>query len=138
MHAVSLTPHEQTIFRTTSKSEHHMQNSDGMQKKLKMHAVSLTPHAKYDTTCTNDSNGPGSLKSVFPNCPIPPLKNIYKFERGYLTKNFRIDTAFIIFAFEKRSYLSRIQKGFSPWIRGPGGYYLRKKPRVENLVTLSL
>jgi hypothetical protein len=31
-----------------------MQNSDGMQKKLKMHAVSLTPHAKYDTACTID------------------------------------------------------------------------------------
>jgi hypothetical protein len=39
-------------FRTTSKSENYMQNSDVMQKK--MHAVSLTPHAKYDTACTID------------------------------------------------------------------------------------
>jgi uncharacterized Fe-S center protein len=62
MHAVSLTPHAQKIFRTTSKSENHMQNSDGMLKKNKnacgiidtactVHAVSLT----------TDSNGPGSL-----------------------------------------------------------------------------
>jgi hypothetical protein len=51
------TPHAQQIFRTTSRSENHMQNSDGMQKKLKMHAVSWTPHAQS----TNDSNGPGSL-----------------------------------------------------------------------------
>jgi hypothetical protein len=54
MHAVSLTQHVQKIFRTTSKSENNMQNSDGMQKKLKMHAVSMTPHAKYDTVCTID------------------------------------------------------------------------------------
>jgi hypothetical protein len=51
MHAVSLTPHSQKNFQTTSKSENHMQNSDGVQKKLKM---SMTPHAKYDTACTID------------------------------------------------------------------------------------
>jgi hypothetical protein len=28
----SLTPHAQQIFQTTSKSENHMQNSNGMQK----------------------------------------------------------------------------------------------------------
>jgi hypothetical protein len=44
--AVSLTPQAQKIFRTTSKSENHMQISDGKQKKLKMHAVSMTPHAQ--------------------------------------------------------------------------------------------
>jgi hypothetical protein len=32
MHAVSLTPHAQKIFRTASKSEKQMQNSDVMQK----------------------------------------------------------------------------------------------------------
>jgi hypothetical protein len=56
-HAVSLIPHAQKIFRTTSKSENHMQNSDGVHKKLKMHGVSMTLHARS----TNDSNGPGSL-----------------------------------------------------------------------------
>jgi hypothetical protein len=35
MHAVSLTPHAQKIFQTTSKSENHMQNSDGVQKNEK-------------------------------------------------------------------------------------------------------
>jgi hypothetical protein len=35
MHAVSLTPHAQKNFRTTSKRENHMQNSDGMHKKIK-------------------------------------------------------------------------------------------------------
>jgi hypothetical protein len=54
MHAVSLTSHAQKFFRITSKSEYHMQNSDGMQTKLKMHGMSMTPHAKYDTTCTID------------------------------------------------------------------------------------
>jgi hypothetical protein len=39
VHAVLLTPHAPKNFRTTSKSENLMQNSDGMQKKLKMHAV---------------------------------------------------------------------------------------------------
>jgi hypothetical protein len=32
VHAVSLTPHAQKVFKTTSKSENDMQNSDGMQK----------------------------------------------------------------------------------------------------------
>jgi hypothetical protein len=32
VHVVSLTPHAKQIFRTTSKSENYMQNSDGMQK----------------------------------------------------------------------------------------------------------
>jgi hypothetical protein len=35
-----------------------------------------------------------------------------------------------------RRIRSRIQKGFSPWIRGPGGNVRWKKPRVENLVTV--
>jgi hypothetical protein len=33
VHAESLTLHAQQIFRTTSKSENHMQNSVGLQKK---------------------------------------------------------------------------------------------------------
>jgi hypothetical protein len=58
MHAVSLTLHAQKFFRTTSKSENHMQNSDGMQK-IKMHGAC----GVIDTACTitNNSNGPGSL-----------------------------------------------------------------------------
>jgi hypothetical protein len=79
VHAVSLSPHAQKFVRRTSKSENHVQNSDGMQTKLKLHAVSMTPHARS----TNDLNGPGSLKmeylsktNMFPNCPTPPLKNI--------------------------------------------------------------
>jgi hypothetical protein len=47
VYAVSLTPHAQQIFRTTLKSENHLQNSVGLQKKLKRHAVSMTPHAWY-------------------------------------------------------------------------------------------
>jgi hypothetical protein len=49
MHAVSLTPHAQTNFRTTLKNKNPMQNSDGMQN--------MTPHARS----MNDSNGPGSF-----------------------------------------------------------------------------
>jgi cytoplasmic iron level regulating protein YaaA (DUF328/UPF0246 family) len=58
MHAVSLTPQSQKIFRTTSKSENHMPNSEGVQKKLKMHAVSLTPHARS----THDSMALAAFK----------------------------------------------------------------------------
>jgi hypothetical protein len=47
VHAVSLTPHAQQIFRTTSKSENHVKHSDCMQKTLKMHAVSMMPQARY-------------------------------------------------------------------------------------------
>jgi hypothetical protein len=35
------------FFRTTSKSENHMQINDDMQQKLKMHAVSMTPHTLF-------------------------------------------------------------------------------------------
>jgi hypothetical protein len=56
MHAVSLTPHAQKIFRTTSKSENHMKNSEGMQKKLKMHYltknVRFRAYGVIDTACT--------------------------------------------------------------------------------------
>jgi hypothetical protein len=71
---VSLTPHAHINFQTASKSENHMQNRDGMQKKFKMHAVSMTPRARCiwchrhrmqnmtpHARSTNDSNGPGSL-----------------------------------------------------------------------------
>jgi hypothetical protein len=37
-----------------------------------------------------------------------------------------------------RQIRSRIIKGFSPWVRGPGGIVWWKKPGFENLVTLSL
>jgi hypothetical protein len=50
--------HAQKIFRTTSKSENHMQNGNAMQKKLKIHAVSINHTAclcacgVIDTACT--------------------------------------------------------------------------------------
>jgi hypothetical protein len=34
------------FFEQLLKVKNHMQNSDGMQKKLKMHAESMTPHAQ--------------------------------------------------------------------------------------------
>jgi hypothetical protein len=90
VHAVSLTPHAQTNFRTTSKSENHMQNSAGMQKKLKMHAVPLTPHARYDTACTIDERFERqpwqplkgiSIKNIYvPELSYPTTKKIYKFK----------------------------------------------------------
>jgi hypothetical protein len=47
MNAVSLTPHAQQNFRTTLKSENHIQYKTVMVwKKLKMHAVSMTPHSR--------------------------------------------------------------------------------------------
>jgi hypothetical protein len=73
MHAVSLTPHAQKHFLTTSKSENHMQNSGWYAKKIQIHALSLKnenhmQHSdgmqkklKIHARSTNDSNGPGSL-----------------------------------------------------------------------------
>jgi hypothetical protein len=114
MHAVSLTPHAQKFCRTTSKSENHMQNSDGMQKIKNACGVD-------DTACT----------------VLPCMRAC----RGYLTNYFRacgvLDTACTIFAFENRSYLGEFEAEFKKalaresWTQG-------KKPRVENLVTLSL
>jgi hypothetical protein len=54
---VSLTLHAQQIFRTTSKSENYVQNSDGMQKNKKCmwcqwHAVSYFACSVIDTACT--------------------------------------------------------------------------------------
>jgi hypothetical protein len=72
------TPHAQNFFLTTSKSENHMQNSDGMQKK---HAVSMTPHAKYDTACMIDERFERPwqpLKGI-------SIKNIYVPELSYPT-----------------------------------------------------
>jgi hypothetical protein len=63
-----------------------MQNSDGMQQKLKMHAVSLTPHAKYDTACTIDERFERpwqplkgiSIKNIYvPEFSYPTTKKIY-------------------------------------------------------------
>jgi hypothetical protein len=113
MHAVSLIPHAQKIFQTTSKSENHMEKSDGMQKKLKMHAVSLTPHAKYDTACTTDK------RFEWPWQPLKgiSIKNIYVPELSYptTTKSINLkglDTACTIFAFENRSYLGEFEAEF--------------------------
>jgi hypothetical protein len=46
MHAVSLTPHAQKIFPTTSKSKKSYAKQRWYAKKFKMHAVSMTPHAR--------------------------------------------------------------------------------------------
>jgi hypothetical protein len=139
---MSLIPHAHKIFRTTSKSENHMQNSDGMHKNLKMHAVSMTPHAKYETACTIDERfeRPSqplkgiSIKNIlriFPNCPTPPLKNtVYKFLKGLPNNKFSCMRChwhrMTVFAFENRSYLGEFEAEFkkalfSPWVRGPGG-----------------
>jgi hypothetical protein len=98
MHAMSLIPHAQKNFQTTSKSENHMQNSDGMQKMKNacgvidtactVHAGSLTPHAKYDTLCTIDEGFERpwqplkgiSIKNIYvPVLSYHTTKKIYKF-----------------------------------------------------------
>jgi hypothetical protein len=129
VHAVSLTPHAQKNFRSTSKSENHMQNNDGMQrKKLKMHAVSLTPHAKYDTACMINERFERpwqpfkgiSIKTInVPELSYPTTKKIYKFKGAIyctVTKNCRaygvIDTVCVRKSIISR-IRSRIQKGFS-------------------------
>jgi hypothetical protein len=53
-----------------------------------------------------------------------------------------IDTAYTIFAFENRSYLGEFEAEFKKALAGEswaeGVLFDEKKPRVENLVTLSL
>jgi hypothetical protein len=89
-----------TNFRTTSKSENRMQNSDGMQCILKMHVVSMTPHARcmryqwhrmHDrrTIRTALAAFKGNIyqKHMFPNCPTPPLKKYINL-KGLPKKNY--------------------------------------------------
>jgi hypothetical protein len=152
MHAVSLTPHAHQIFRTTSKCVNHMQNSDGMQKG---HACAVHDACGViDTACTiNESfERPWqpereylSKTYMVPNCPTPPLKKYINL-KGLPNKKFscmrchwhRSHDFCVRKSIISRRIRSRIQKDFSPWIRGPGGIIWWKKPRVENLVTLSL
>jgi acetylglutamate kinase len=61
--AVSLTPHAQKNFRTTSKSENHIQHRmhgarSVIDTKCMMHAVSLTPHAQkiFRTTSKSENH----------------------------------------------------------------------------------
>jgi hypothetical protein len=81
---------------------------------------------------------------------IPIVNRKRHYYRGTLTKNFRvrglIETAESDFGdFVETSYhrfsrriRSHMQNGFRPWIRALGGIVWWKKPRVKNLVTLSL
>jgi hypothetical protein len=93
MHVVSLTPHAQKNFRTTSKSENHMQNSDGMPKNLNACSVIDTASTCVcginDTACTIDERFERPwqpLKGIFikniyvPELSYPATKKIYKFE----------------------------------------------------------
>jgi hypothetical protein len=112
----------------------------------------MTPHAKYDTACTIDE------RFERPWQPLKSIKKIYVPEFSYPTTkkyinlkglpnkkfscmlchwhrmhNFCVQQSII-----SRRIQSRIQKVFSLWIRGPGGIVWWKKPKVKNLVTLSL
>jgi hypothetical protein len=168
MHAVSLTPHAQKIFeqfrnvKIVSKTAvvckmrcqwHRMHDACGIiDTACTVHAVSLTPHAKYDTACTIDERLERpwqplkgiSVKNIYvPELSYPTTK---KFINGLPIKKFscmrchwhRMHDFCVRKSIITRRIRSRIQKGFSPWIRGPGGIVWWKKPRVENLVTLSL
>jgi hypothetical protein len=147
------------FIKTTSKSENHMQNSDGMQKILKMHVVSMIPHARcmryhwhrmhgaygvIDTACKiwhrmHDRRKlrmalaafKGNIYKktyMFPNCPTPPLNKFINL-KGLPNNNFsciwchwhRMHDFCVRKSIISRRNWSRIQKGFSPWIRGPGG-----------------
>jgi hypothetical protein len=107
----------------------------------------MTPHARS----TNDLNDPGSLyreylSKTYPALSYPTTKKKYKFKRGYVTTNFYacgvIDAACTIFAFENRSYLgdfnAEFKKASARESGAQGVMFDEKKPRVENLVTLSL
>jgi hypothetical protein len=87
-----------------------------------MHVVPLTPHAKYDTACTIDERF---------EQPWQPLKgisieNIYVPELSYPNT---IKGATWQKSIISRRTRNRIQKGVSPWIRGPGGFFWWRKGR---------
>jgi hypothetical protein len=97
----------------------------------------MTPHA----WSTNDSNGPGSLYReyisktyMFPNCPTQLLK-VYMNLKGLLNKKFscmqcqwhRMHDFCVRKSIITRRIRNGIQKGFSPWIKGPGGIVWFKK-----------
>jgi hypothetical protein len=112
-----------------------------------VHVVSLTPHAKYDTACTINE------RFEWPWQPLKgiSIKNIYFPESSYPTTEKYINLKGLpnkkIFSMRyhwhrmhdfcirksitSRRIRSRIQKGFSPWIRGPGGIVWWQKQRVK-------
>jgi hypothetical protein len=84
-------------------------------KSLFISSLSLTPHEQYNFRTTSEK-----LTS-------------------YTKRHWRRMHDFCV----RKSIISRrvrsiFQKGFSPWIRVPGGIIWWKKLKVENLVTLSL
>jgi hypothetical protein len=109
----------------------------------------MTPHAQS----RNESSGPGSLKreylsKTYTVCSRFVLPHHYKnieIHRGYLTKIFCacgvIDTECTICVFENRSHLDEFEAEFKKALAresGAQGVLVDKKPKVENLVTLSL
>jgi hypothetical protein len=124
-----------------------------------MHTVSLTPYAggngAIDTACPPSACGVndtaraiderfawhGSLEReylsttyMFANFPTPPLQKYINL-KGSPNKSFFCIRKSII----SRRIRSRIPKVFSLWIRVTGGILFdEKKPKVQNLVALSL
>jgi hypothetical protein len=95
-----------------------------------MHSVSLTPHAKYDTACTIDERFERpwqplkaiSINNIYvPELSYPTTKKMFMNEVS-LTPHFCVRKSII-----SRRIRCRIQKGFSSWIRGPGGIVWFKK-----------
>jgi hypothetical protein len=93
----------------------------------------LTPQAKYDTAFTIDERFERhwqplkgiSIKSIFIRIVLPHQYKIYKLK----------------WALKNRSYLGEFEAEFKKALAresGVRGYCLLKKPKVENLVTLSL
>jgi hypothetical protein len=144
MHAVSLTPHARCMqchwhrmhdacsVKTVKEKSLILCWCDGIQKKLKMHVVSMTPHAKYDTACTIDERFERPwqpLKGI-------SIKNIYVPEFSYPTTTCMRCHWHRMHDFCVRK--SIISRRIRSRIRGPGGVICWKKPRVENIMTLSL
>jgi hypothetical protein len=87
----------------------------------------MASHARF----MNDSNGPGSLKwaflsktYMFSNCPTPPLKKYINLKglpnKKILCQWHRMHDFCVRKSIISRRIGSRIQQGFSPWIRVQG------------------
>jgi hypothetical protein len=142
------------IFEQLQKVKIKCKTAMVCKKKLKMHAVSMAPQAKYDTACTIDERLERpwqplkgiSIKNIYvPELSYPTTKKYINLE-GLPKKMFVHALSLTTHARFLRSKIDHISanskqnsKRLSPVNQGPKGYCLmKKKPRVENLVTLSL
>jgi hypothetical protein len=144
MHAVSMTPHARCM------RWHWCQMNDAfgvIDTTWTVHAVSLTPHAKYDTVCTiaerfgrSWQTWKGISIKMFANWPTPPIQKYINL-RGLLNKKKFVHAVSWKWAIKKSNIFANWKqntKALAYELGAQVALFDEKKPKIENLVTLSL